>query len=54
MDNTSTVLDWGSGCGHQLGYLQDVFGVSGVGIDVTKLAIDYAKKKYESQSYSGS
>lgn len=39
------VLDWGSGCGHELALLRSLFGISGFGIDMVTDAVSFAKRK---------
>ncbi|CUI14842.1 methyltransferase, putative [Bodo saltans] len=36
------LLDWGSGCGHQLEFMTRMFGAKGLGVDVSNLTIAYA------------
>lgn len=43
VQKNSFVLDWGSGCGHSLQFLNDEYDVTGVGIDVSELTIAYAR-----------
>jgi len=37
------VLDWGSGCGHKLGWASQLFGTQGLGIDVVADNVAWAK-----------
>ena len=39
-----TVLDWGTGCGHQATFMTKQYGVRVVGIDLNAAAIEWAKK----------
>ena len=34
MTNGSTVLDWGSGCGHRLHRFAQEFGIEGIGVEL--------------------
>lgn len=36
------VLDWGTGCGHMLTWLEKLFGIDGLGIDAQSEAIQWA------------
>lgn len=38
------VLDWGSGCGHKLTWLKQLFGVDGIGIDIVKGNVEWAQR----------
>ncbi|CAD7928097.1 unnamed protein product [Amoebophrya sp. A120] len=53
MDETTSVLDWGSGCGHQLAYLAGSYGVSGLGIEPVLGAATSAQKHYEGRWVKG-
>eukprot|EP00392_Amoebophrya_sp_AT5.2_P001652 g1654.t1 len=45
-DESTSVLDWGSGCGHQLAYLAGTFGVSGLGIEPVAGAVESAVESF--------
>eukprot|EP00392_Amoebophrya_sp_AT5.2_P005669 g5679.t1 len=45
-DESTSVLDWGSGCGHQLAYLAGTFGVSGLGIEPVAGAVASAIESF--------
>ena len=40
----SLIFDWGSGCGHALGWLAARYATWGVGIDLSRVAVQYAIK----------
>jgi ubiquinone/menaquinone biosynthesis C-methylase UbiE len=42
IQNGAFVLDWGSGCGHKMEFLQKEHGITGVGIDVSNLTVQWA------------
>ena len=39
------ILDWGSGCGTKLNYWRMRYGVHGIGLDYTKVIVDYATER---------
>mmetsp|Transcript_66420 Transcript_66420/g.209994 ORF Transcript_66420/g.209994 Transcript_66420/m.209994 type:complete len:347 (-) Transcript_66420:159-1199(-) len=39
------VLDWGSGCGHKLGWGLQLFGVRGLGVELNKASAAWANKQ---------
>eukprot|EP01060_Flectonema_neradi_P038876 TRINITY_DN8308_c0_g1_i2.p1 TRINITY_DN8308_c0_g1~~TRINITY_DN8308_c0_g1_i2.p1 ORF type:complete len:369 (+),score=69.25 TRINITY_DN8308_c0_g1_i2:56-1162(+) len=39
------VLDWGSGCGTKLNYWRMRYGIHGMGLDYTKVTVDYAQNR---------
>ena len=47
LDERSSVLEWGSGCGHNLAFLKAKFRVGwGVGVELSETAHDYAVRTY--------
>ncbi|CAD7928671.1 unnamed protein product [Amoebophrya sp. A25] len=49
----TTLLDWGSGCGHQLAYLAQNYGISGLGIEPVSQIVDEAREIYEENQSHG-
>eukprot|EP00760_Papus_ankaliazontas_P030989 PhM_4_TR5161/c0_g1_i4/m.79822 len=47
----SYVFDWGTGCGEKLAFLADKYNVTGFGVDVSELTIQYAKQNTTNRNH---
>lgn len=43
IERNSYIFDWGAGCGHTMDWMHKEYNITGVGVDVSTLTIEYAR-----------